>query len=483
MERRSTYKPVPLKPYTPVPLKPYTPVPKKPYVATPTKPYLPAAPKPYLPQPLKPFLPKPRKENIGEELYENEVQALGVIGEAGGAATIRRVAHLLVRPPTKTHNDCEVLAEADYIDLLESGLCRMKPRGWAELEKRGHHFPGSSFPYLDISYRELHILMAIAEVGGATTLLDLRRTLDVDKSELLSLCRGLGQDGYLDVFQSGQCIISRRGWQELNKGGYVQREDSPNVSEEEFQVLKVLGSVNGPSTLRSLAYTLGMERRDLVRLCHALGERDFVDFYQSGQCTIKKKGWEELEKRDIHRPEAGQVTISDEEWRTLEIIGQLQGDVMLRAVGEAMGVERRETLVLCESIAQREYIDFLRDGRCVMKPRGWQVLEQRGYQRPPVSKGRVSNEEMEILTAIWLAGGRITVNELMKILDWERRRVGNLCQTLAQRDYINLQRPRTVMLTTLGIREMGGAPPPKAQKETGEQPAVLADDERQGGRP
>ena len=394
MPRRSAYKPTPLKPYTPVPLKPYTPVPKKPYVATPTKPYLAAATKPYLPAPLKPFMPKPRKENIGAALYENEVEALRVIGEVGGAATVRKVARLLERPPTKTRNDCEVLAEADYIDLLDSGLCRIKPLGWQGLDKRGHHFTGASFPYLDVSYRELHVLMAIAEVGGAKTVLDLRSTLDIEKSELLALCQGLGQEGYLDLFQSGQCVLTRRGWQELDKGGYIPRKDSPKVSEGEFQVLKTLATFDGPCTLGVLTHMLKMERRDVAKLCNALGERDFVDYFQSGQCLIKKKGWEELGKQEIHRPEAGQATITEEEWRTLEAVGQLQGDVMVRAVAEAMGIERREAFTLCEAIAQKEYVDFLRDGRCVMKPRGWQVLEQRGFQRPPVSMGRLTGEEM-----------------------------------------------------------------------------------------
>jgi len=204
-------------------------------------------------------MPKPDPKKVGAELYENEVEALRVIGEVGGAATVRKVARLLGRPPTRTHNDCDVLAKADYIDLLDSGLCRVRPVGWQELEKRGHHFTGATFRYLDVSYLELHVLMAIAEAGGATTLLALRGTLDIEKSELSALCQGLGQSGYLDLFQSGLCIITRAGWQHLGKAGYRRSKDSPNATDEEFRVLKAIGDAGGQASLKVLVSRLGMD--------------------------------------------------------------------------------------------------------------------------------------------------------------------------------------------------------------------------------
>ena len=66
----------------------------------------------------------------------------------------------------------------------------------------------------------------------------------------------------------------------------------------------------------------------------------------------------------------------------------------------------------------------------------------------------------------------MTLSELTETLDWERRRAGTLCQTLAQRDYINLFRSGILMLTTLGMREIGGGPPPKPQKEMAQQAPV-----------
>ena len=479
--RRKTtiYKPAPLKPYVPVPVKPYTPAPTKPFVTAPIKPYLPVSTRPYIPVPRKPFFEKPYKEDVGSQLYENEVQALRVIGEAGGAATVRKVARLLGRGPTKTHKDCEVLADADYIDLYVSGACRMRDLGWQELEKQGHHFTGEAFhPYLKISYGELQLLMAIAEEGGSTSLMALRRTLTMDKDELRDLATLLGEERYIDLFHSGQIVLTRRGWQELDTGGYRRSEDTPAVSDEEFQVLQVLSSFKGPSTIRVLGQMLGMEerRRDLVKLCNALGERDLIDYYQSGQCVLKKRGWEELEKRGVAEPEGDVASLIDEEWQTLEAIAQLQGDVMVRKVAEALGVERRQAYTRCEAVAQKEYIDFLFDGRCVMKPRGWRALEERGYQRPRGLEA-LTQEELAIVNAIWLAGGQMTIDELTETLGWERRQIGRLVQTLAERDYINLFRRRLLTLSTQGRRAMRGVPPPKAQKETAEKaPTVPADE-------
>ena len=480
VRRRKTtiYKPTPLKPYIPVPLKPYVPAPTKPYVTTPIKPYLPASTKPYIPVPRKPFLDKPRKESIGAELYENEVQALRVIGEAGGNATVRKVARLLGKGPRKTYNACEVLAEADYIDLYASRACRMKTLGWQELEKRGYHFTGEAFhPYLNISYVELQILMAIAEEGGSTSLMALRRTLTIDKDELRDLCMLLGEERYIDLFHSRQIVLTGQGWKELDKGGYVRSEDTPTISDEEFQVLKALNSFKGPSTIRVLAHMLGMEdrRRDLVRLCNALGERDLIDCYQSGQCVLKKKGWEELEKRGVPKPEALQVSLTDEEWRTLEAIAQFQGDVKVRKVAEALGIERREAYTRCEAIAQKEYMDFLFNGQCVIKPRGWRALEQRGFQRPRGLEA-LTKEELAIVNTIWLAGGQMTVDELTESLNWERRQVGRLVQPLAERDYINLFRRKLLTMSTQGRRVMKGMPPPKPQRETAEKTTPLSAD-------
>lgn len=355
---------------------PYTPKPLKPYIPVPTKPYMPAATRPYIPAPLKPFMPKTDPKKVGAELYENEVEALRVIGEVGGAATVRKVARLLGRPPTRTHNDCEVLAEADYIDLFDPGMCRMKPRGWQELEERGHHFTGATFRHLDVSYRELHVLMAIAEAGGATTLLALRGILDIEKSELAALCHGLGQGGYADVFQSGLCSITRVGWQLLEKGGYRRSKDSPNVADEEFLVLKAIGDAGGQASLRVLASRLAMDRHEAARRCKELGGKDLIDLFNSGLCVMKRAGWEELAKGGYHRPEASQVGLTDQELQALRIIGQAQGDTTVNTVAQRLEIDRRGAAILCEPLGQRDYIDLFRSGRCIMKPGGWEALEQ-----------------------------------------------------------------------------------------------------------
>jgi len=124
--------------YTPKPLKPYTPVPPKPYLAAPLKPYLSASG--------KRFLPKPDRKLVGTALMEGELEVLKAIGFADGAATVLVLSRTLGKGQMRVSLDCQVLAEADYVNMFESGFCRMRPLGWQELERMENATPERHIP-------------------------------------------------------------------------------------------------------------------------------------------------------------------------------------------------------------------------------------------------------------------------------------------------------------------------------------------------
>jgi len=91
---------------------------------------------------------------------------------------------------------------------------------------------------------------------------------------------------------------------------------------------------------------------------------------------MKRAGWQESEKGGYQRPEVSQLGLTDEELQALRIIGQAGGDTHVKAVAQELGIDRREVTILCEPLAEGDYIDLFRSGRCIMKRRGREALEQ-----------------------------------------------------------------------------------------------------------
>ena len=275
--------------YTPKPLKPYKPVPLKPYLPAPLKPYLPAS--------RKRFLPKPDKKQIGTPLMESELEVLKAIGKAGGATTVLVLSRTLGKGQMRMSLDCQVLAEADYINMFESGFCRIRPLGWQELEKDGERYLGAAYSDSEVSYVELQVLQAIAEVSGAIPLLTLCERMEINRREMSILCNELGQDNYIDLFHSQLIRLTHRGWQELEKAGLVGYSyPYPDISLGEQKLLKAIGEAGGEVRVKELASTLGIARREAAIYCQALGQGDYIDLFVSGLCWMKRKGWQQLDK-------------------------------------------------------------------------------------------------------------------------------------------------------------------------------------------
>ena len=270
-------------------LKPYTPVPLKTYLPAPLKPYLPAS--------RKRFLPKPDKKQIGTPLMESELEVLNAIGKAGGATTVLVLSRTLGKGQVRVSLDCQVLAEADYINMFESGFCRIRPLGWQELEKDGERYAGGVYPNSEVSYVELQVLQAIAKVGGAIPLFTLCEHVEMRRREMSILCNELGQDNYIDLFHSQLIRLTRRGWQELEKVGLTRyRYPYPDISLGEQKLLKAIGEAGGETTVKELPDRLGIARREAAIYCQALGQGDYIDLFVSGLCQMKRKGWQQLDK-------------------------------------------------------------------------------------------------------------------------------------------------------------------------------------------
>ncbi len=48
--------------------------------------------------------------------------------------------------------------------------------------------------------------------------------------------------------------------------------------------------------MKELASRLGMARREAAFFCQALGQGDYIDFFESGLLQMKRKGWQQLDK-------------------------------------------------------------------------------------------------------------------------------------------------------------------------------------------
>jgi len=65
-----------------------------------------------------------------------EQQALEVIEETGGEATISTVASKLRIETNYARLLCNSLGRADYIDVLATGICKITPKGKRALGKK-----------------------------------------------------------------------------------------------------------------------------------------------------------------------------------------------------------------------------------------------------------------------------------------------------------------------------------------------------------
>lgn len=66
-----------------------------------------------------------------------ELDALKVIGDRGGRASIHYVAQKLGLGSEYARTICEGLGRPDYIDVTRAGVCEITAKGWQELERKG----------------------------------------------------------------------------------------------------------------------------------------------------------------------------------------------------------------------------------------------------------------------------------------------------------------------------------------------------------
>jgi len=238
---------------------------------------------------------------------ESELELLKAIGKAGGATTVLVLSRTLGKGQMRVSIDCQALAEADYINMFESGFCRIRPSGWQELEKDGERYLGAAYSDSEVSYVELRVLQAIAEVSGAILLFTLCERMEMRRREMSILCNELGQDNYIDLFRSQLIRLTRQGWQEVEKAGLVNyRHRHPDISLGEQKLLKAIAEAGDGATAKELADTLGIARREAAVYCQALGQGDYIDLFVSGLCQLKRKGWQQLDKlKEAERKRSG----------------------------------------------------------------------------------------------------------------------------------------------------------------------------------
>ena len=170
------------------------------------------------------------------------------------------------------------------------------------------------------------------------------------------------------------------GWQELEKDGHRYPGAAYSyldVSDVELQVLRAIGEAGGATTVRAVAELLQLPRREAVALCKdGLGVWDYVDVYDSGLIRMTRRGWQELEKAGFDSRKYQQAGISRGEQDALKAIAEAGGEATVRAVADVLSMPRRQARTYCEALGQRDYLDLFVSGKCFIKKKGWQKLEE-----------------------------------------------------------------------------------------------------------
>jgi len=75
-----------------------------------------------------------------------------------------------------------------------------------------------------LSGTELDALKAIAERGGVTTIKVVNSKIGFNSDYVRIICEGLGRADYINVYRSGKCEMTQKGWQELERRGWQKEE-------------------------------------------------------------------------------------------------------------------------------------------------------------------------------------------------------------------------------------------------------------------
>lgn len=76
---------------------------------------------------------------------------------------------------------------------------------------------------MPVSGTELQVLKTIADRGGSTSYQTVGKLLNQSTDYARILCDSLGRADYIDLSASGRCVITPKGWQELERVGWRPR--------------------------------------------------------------------------------------------------------------------------------------------------------------------------------------------------------------------------------------------------------------------
>lgn len=80
-----------------------------------------------------------------------------------------------------------------------------------------------------LSGTELDTLKAIAEQGGVTTIKAVNSKIGFSSDYVRIILEDLGRADYINVYRSGKCEITPKGWGELERKGW-RKEEGPSPS-------------------------------------------------------------------------------------------------------------------------------------------------------------------------------------------------------------------------------------------------------------
>jgi len=82
-----------------------------------------------------------------------------------------------------------------------------------------------------LSGTELDALRAIAEAGGTTTIKVVNRKIGFSSDYVRIVLEGLGRADYINVYRSGKCEMTPKGWRELEGRGWrKETKTEPSLS-------------------------------------------------------------------------------------------------------------------------------------------------------------------------------------------------------------------------------------------------------------
>ena len=180
------------------------------------------------------------------------------------------------------------------------------------------------------------IVDVIYQMGGQAHYQQIAKKIRVSTpSYVESICKQMTERGYLEKISRGVYALSPR-YEEVKQEEEEREREA--LSADEAEVLKIIVMAEDDEEVKSMdiAKKMGLRLPDVNKMCHKLGEQNFIDISLSGKIDLTEKGLRALEyifsQEDLEQSQPGdsesEATLEEED------VEQEERDKLLKNIRE-----------------------------------------------------------------------------------------------------------------------------------------------------